>query len=989
MEIKLKSKSFILILSALFFSASAAFSQKTIKGVVKDASNNETLIGANILIPGTSSGTITDLDGAFTLDVASTDKSLEISYTGYATYVLNLTNESEYTILLSPGQIIEEVLVIGYGTIKKSDKTGAVTSVNSNELNTGRLSDPIEGLQGKAAGVTISKQGGDPNSGFSVNIRSASSFTSGTGPLFVVDGVPGVDPTTIAPSDIESYNVLKDASSTAIYGSRGANGVVIITTKSASKKEGDNLVIDYSSQVSIDNVARRYDLLTGDQIRDFAKKTGRTFIDNGANVDWQNEIYRTGLTQDHNLSFMNGTKNSSFRASLSHMNIEGVIKGSSKTRNIARLNYTQKAFGDIVTINTRLAGTIEKNDYINYGGGSSPTNVIYQALRRSPTDKTHNDNGTFYETDRSFQYFNPLAIINDIQNVRDAKRLLGNMSVDVNFHKNVKGWVNLAYTRDDDESLYFEPKSTASNQTSGFGRRSYNNKNNRLLESTLTYVNTFKEKHNFSLMGGYSWQIDQFNGFRVSARNATSDFIGANNLGTFLDLETDRPFGYKREDLLISFFSRAMYDYQGKYLASLSLRRDGSSKFGANNDWGWFPSASIGWNISEEPFMKNQKVLDMLKLRISYGLAGNQNIPSDAEKILFGPGGVAINPETGAEVINYVISGGTNPNPNLKWETNAETNLGIDFGLWNSKLSGSIEVYQRRTYDLVYGFQVPVPPNKQRTTIGNAGEIKNQGIELTAQYFAINKQNLKWKSLITFSTNKQETVSLGNEEFPLGEIPTLFVSGRGLVGGINNAQVIRPGLAVGTFVMPEFAGLSDDGKFLFLTAAGGVTRDVSKAERRVVGNAQPDFQLGWSNFFNLGNNVDISFSLRGIFGYDVLNVTRMVFSNPADLPTLNVLQDALTEFDKGLTSNPTLSSYYLEDASFVRLDNLSVGYNIPVKNKFIKNVRFYATGTNLLLFTGYKGIDPEISFGGSEFGRDQYDVYPRTRTITFGLNAKL
>ena len=989
MEIKLKSKSFILILAALFFSASAAFSQKTIKGVVKDASNNETLIGANILIPGTSSGTITDLDGAFTLDVASTDKSLEISYTGYATYVLNLTNESEYTILLSPGQIIEEVLVIGYGTIKKSDKTGAVTSVNSNELNTGRLSDPIEGLQGKAAGVTISKQGGDPNSGFSVNIRSASSFTSGTGPLFVVDGVPGVDPTTIAPSDIESYNVLKDASSTAIYGSRGANGVVIITTKSASKKEGDNLVIDYSSQVSIDNVARRYDLLTGDQIRDFAKKTGRTFIDNGANVDWQNEIYRTGLTQDHNLSFMNGTKNSSFRASLSHMNIEGVIKGSSKTRNIARLNYTQKAFGDIVTINTRLAGTIEKNDYINYGGGSSPTNVIYQALRRSPTDKTHNDNGTFYETDRSFQYFNPLAIINDIQNVRDAKRLLGNMSVDVNFHKNVKGWVNLAYTRDDDESLYFEPKSTASNQTSGFGRRSYNNKNNRLLESTLTYVNTFKEKHNFSLMGGYSWQIDQFNGFRVSARNATSDFIGANNLGTFLDLETDRPFGYKREDLLISFFSRAMYDYQGKYLASLSLRRDGSSKFGANNDWGWFPSASIGWNISEEPFMKNQKVLDMLKLRISYGLAGNQNIPSDAEKILFGPGGVAINPETGAEVINYVISGGTNPNPNLKWETNAETNLGIDFGLWNSKLSGSIEVYQRRTYDLVYGFQVPVPPNKQRTTIGNAGEIKNQGIELTAQYFAINKQNLKWKSLITFSTNKQETVSLGNEEFPLGEIPTLFVSGRGLVGGINNAQVIRPGLAVGTFVMPEFAGLSDDGKFLFLTAAGGVTRDVSKAERRVVGNAQPDFQLGWSNFFNLGNNVDISFSLRGIFGYDVLNVTRMVFSNPADLPTLNVLQDALTEFDKGLTSNPTLSSYYLEDASFVRLDNLSVGYNIPVKNKFIKNVRFYATGTNLLLFTGYKGIDPEISFGGSEFGRDQYDVYPRTRTITFGLNAKL
>ena len=981
---------FLLKILVFLFSGFVLQGQRTIQGVVRDASNSETLIGANILIPGTTNGTITDVDGAFSLEVDNSVKTLEISYTGYTTYLLNLTTANSYNdIVLNPGQVIEEVLVIGYGTIKKSDKTGAVTSVNANELNTGRLSDPIEGLQGKAAGVTISKQGGDPNSGFSVNIRSASSFSSGTGPLFVVDGVPGVDPTTIAPTDIESYNVLKDASSTAIYGSRGANGVIIITTKSGAKKEGDNLVIDYSSQISIDNVARRYDLLTGDQIRDFAKKTGRTFIDNGANVDWQDEIYRTGLTQDHNLSFMNSTKTSNFRASLSHMNIEGVIKGSSKTRNIARLNYSQKAFDDIVTINTRLAGTIEKNEYINYGGGSSPTNVIYQALRRSPTDKTHNDDGTFYETDRSFQYFNPLAIINDIQNNRDAKRLLANMSLDVNFHKNLKGWVNLAYTRDDDESLYFEPKSTASNQTSGYGRRSYNNRSNKLLESTLTYLNTFNEKHNFSLMGGYSWQTDQFDGFRVAGRNATSDYIGANNLGSFLDVDTERPFGYKREDLLIAFFSRALYDYKGKYLASLSVRREGSSKFGTNNDWGWFPSASFGWNIMEESFMGDNSTLDILKLRASYGLAGNQNIPTDAEKILFGPGGVAINPETGTEVINYVVSGGTNPNPNLKWETNAETNIGVDFGLWKSKLSGSIELYQRRTYDLVYGFQVPVPPNKQRTTIGNAGEIKNSGIELTAQYFAMNKENFKWKTLVTFSANKQKTISLGNDEFPLGEIPTLFVSGRGLVGGINNAQVIRPGLAVGTFVMPEYAGLSDDGKFLFYTAAGGVTRDVSKAERRVVGSAQPDFQLGWSNFFNLGRNIDLSMSWRGIFGYDVLNVTRMVFSNPADLPTLNVLQSALTEYDKGLTSNPTLSSYYLEDASFLRLDNLSVGYNMPIKNKFLKNIRFHATGTNLLLITGYSGIDPEISFGGTEFGRDQYDVYPRTRTITFGLSAKL
>lgn len=962
--------------------------QRVIKGVVVDAINNEPLIGANILIPGTSVGTITDIDGNFDLNIGNNVTELQFSYAGYTTQNLVLGAENEYRVLLSPGKLLEEVVVIGYGVIKKSDKTGAVTSVGAEELNTGRLSDPIEALQGKAAGVTVSKQGGDPNAGFSVNIRGAASFTSGTGPLFVVDGVPGVDPTTIAPTDIESYNVLKDAASTSIYGARGANGVILITTKTAAQKEGDNLVIDYSSQLSIDNVARRYDMLSGDQIRDFAARTGRVFIDGGANTDWQDEIYRTGLTQDHNLSFMNGTKTSNFRASLSHMNIEGVIRGSSKTRSIARLNYSQKAFDDFMTINTRLATTIENNEYVNYGGGISPTNVIYQALRRSPTDPVRNDDGTIFETDRSFQYFNPVAIIEDIQNNRDAKRILGNVSVDLNLHKKLKGFVNAAYMRDDDESLYFEPRSTASNQTNGFGRRSYNNRTSQVFESTLTYVEKFSDVQNFSLMGGYSYQIDGFNGFSAAGRNATSDYIGANNLAIFLDHESDRPSGYKNERLLISMFSRAMYDYKGKYLASLSLRRDGSSVFGTNNRWGWFPSASLGWNILEESFFQNQSLFDQLKLRVSYGLAGNQNIPADREKVLFGPSGRAINPETGEEVINYIVAGGTNPNPNLRWETNAETNIGIDFGLWNSKLSGSVELYQRRTYDLVYDFQVPVPPNKQQRTTGNAGEIENTGIEATLQYFAVNKTNLKWKTLLVFSSNRQTTVSLGSEEFPLGEIPTLFVSGRGLVGGINNAQVIRPGLAVGTFVMPEFAGLSEDGKFLFYTAAGGVTRDVSRAERRVVGSAQPKFQLGWSNFINIGKHVDVSASFRSIIGYQVLNVTRMVFSNPADLPTLNVLQEGLEEFENGLTSNPTLSSYYLEDASFLRLDNLSIGYNLDVRHKYLKNIRFYLTGTNLLLITGYSGIDPEISFGGSEFGRDQYDVYPRTRTITLGFNAK-
>jgi iron complex outermembrane receptor protein len=990
MKVTLKTKSFLLI-NAFFLLSFFSYGQRIISGTVTDAANGETLIGANILIPGTTTGTITDIDGSFTLEISNDTKVVEVSYTGYNNFTLPITSESFYKIGLSAGKILEEVLVIGYGTIKKSDKTGAVTSVTAAELNTGRLSDPIEGLQGKAAGVTISKQGGDPNGGFSVNIRGAASFTSGTGPLFVVDGVPGVDPTTISPNDIESYNVLKDASSTSIYGSRGANGVIIITTKKgkAGQKDGDVFGIEYSSQLSIDNVARRYDLLNGDQIRDFANRTGATFTDNGANTDWQDVIFRTGLTQDHNISFTNSSSKSAFRASFSHLGIEGVIKGSAKTRNIGRLNYTQKAFDDVLTINARLSGTIEHNDYVNYGGGASPTNVIYQALRRSPTDRVRNEDGSIFESDRSFQYFNPEAIIQDIQNERDAKRLLGNLSFDVNLHKNLKGWASFAYTRDDDESFYFEPSFTASNQTKGYGRRAYNNKAGKLFEGTLTYLNNWKDDHNFSIMGGYSYLKEEFGGFSAQGQNAASDYIQSYNLGTLLTLDGSSIGGYRRDDILISFFTRALYDFNNKYYFSASLRRDGSSKFGPNSSWGWFPSASVGWNLHEESFLKNSDIFDQLKLRLSYGLSGNQNIPSDAEKTLFAPGGRAINPENGEEVLSFIVSGGTNPNPDLKWEENSEINLGVDYGFFNNRLSGSIELYQRTTSDLVYAFQVPVPPNKQRTTIGNAGVIQNKGIEVTAQYFVLNADALKWKTLVTFSSNSQVTKSLGNDQFKLGEIPTLFVSGRGLVGGINNAQVIRPGLAVGTFVMPEYAGITDDGKFLFATAAGGITRDVDKAERRVVGSAQPKFQFGWSNFFNIGKNFDLSLSIRSIIGYKLLNVTRMIFSNPSDLPTLNVLQEGLEEYDRGLNTSPVLNSYYLEDASFLRVDNLSVGYNFDLKGKYLKNVRVFATGTNLFLLTGYSGIDPEIAFGGNEFGRDQYDVYPRTRTITIGVNAKL
>ncbi len=979
-----------LLVFGFFLFAGSVWSQTVITGSVVDDRTNEPLIYANIEVVGTDAGGFTDLDGTFSLEVPEGATQIMVTYAGYADQTIDLDGQTNFEIRMSSGKILDDVIVIGYSTQKKSDKTGAVSHVNAEELNQGRLSDPIQALQGKAAGVNISKKGGDPNAGFAINIRGAASFTAGNQPLFVVDGVQNVDPTTINPDDIESYNVLKDASSTAIFGSRGANGVVIITTKGSkfANQTATTSTVEYGGFISVDEVANRLDFLDGDQVREFADRTGRTFIDNGANTDWQDEIYRTGISHNHTIAFSGNSPRGGYRASVSANELEGVLEGSGRSRYIGRLNLTQKSLKGRLTLSARISGTIEENDFVTYGGGIDPKNVIYQAFRRSPTDPVYDENGEFFETDRSFQYFNPVAIINDIQNERLAKRLLGNFRADLEVIDGLVASVNLGYIRNDDESFYFEPSFTPSNQTDGFGRRSYNNFQQTLIETTLSYTKNLKGGHFLNVLGGHSYQKELYDGFSAQGKDAASDFVTSNNLSTLQLLEPGSISSYAGENLLASLFGSVIYDFEKKYFAKVTVRRDGSSKFGENNEWGFFPSASLGWDIAKEDFFNSDGPLSRLKLRASFGISGNQNIPSNIDAILRTNSGTKPNPETGEPVVVFTREGDLNNNPDLKWEENKEWNFGVDFGFFNDRISGSVEYYRKQTNDLIFRYEVPKPPNRGRFQYGNAGVIENNGVEVNLQSFVVTNEKLNWKTILTFSANQQKVKSLSNDQFTLDEQFVLFVSGRGLVGGDNFTQVIRPGLELGTFYLPEYAGLSDDGKFLFFTAAGGVTRDVTQAERRVVGSAQPDFILGWSNFFNIGKNFDASIAIRGVFGHDIMNSTRLVFSNPSELPTLNTLEEALDEFDRGLTSGPTLSDYYLEDASFVKLDNVAIGYTFNnLKSEYIKKLRIYLSGTNLLVITEYSGLDPEVSFGGTEFGLDQYDVYPKTRSFTFGLNA--
>jgi len=970
----------------LSFGLIANAQKLNIAGVVKDAQTGDPIIGANILEKGTNNGTITNFDGEFTLTVAA-NATLVVKYVGYTAIEMAVGNKTNLVIQLKEDAIaLGEVVAIGYGVQKKTDKTGAVANVKAEDLGKGVLTDAIQGLQGKAAGVLITKKGGDPNGGFSVKIRGASGFEAGTQPLYVIDGVPGADPTTVAPEDIESYNILKDAASTAIYGSRGSNGVIIITTKKGDK---DNGQIQFSTTLSVEQVANKLNFLTADQIRKYVTDKGLTagFIDGGSSTDWQNEIFRTGYSQNYNLSASGGNAKSNYHASLSRSEWMGVMKGTSKERTIGRINLLHKGLNEKLTLSGSIAGTFETNDYESYDGFGK-ADIIYHAYSRNPTDPVYKADGTtFYQSEREFNYSNPLAVISEIQNTRDAKRFYANLRADLELAKGLVLSANTGYTRNDNENFYFQPRESWITTTKGLGSRSYGNSFNKLFEGTLNYTKEFSE-NTINLLAGYSYQENGYDGFSANGRDAYTDYSQSNRLQGLLDVKAGDISSYKGDSRLIGFFGRAQYNFASKYYASASLRRDGSSRFGDNNKWGLFPTVALGWNIDRESFMEPVDWVDQLKLRGSFGVSGNQEIGDYRSRIMYYSSGTGISVETGESVITF--SPAWNPNPDLKWEETSETNIGIDFAILNSRINGSLEVYYKRTNDLLGSYSVPVPPNLASRTFANSGSMENKGIELNLQYTAIDTKNLKWKTNLTASHNKQQMLDLGEYAPQDGVRKEGWLSGRGLIGDQNWVTGVIVGQPLGAFYLPVYVTMND-GRFIYKSSTGGYTDELALAKREIVGKASPDLEIGWSNSMTIYKNWTLDFSFRSMIGNDVFNATRMFFDNPTNLPSLNALPDALMWADKGRKDGPKISSYYVEDGSFVRLDYLTLGYNLNTSkyNKWIKNARISLTVNNLFIITGYTGVDPETYVDGMAFGIDQYNVYPKTRSISLGINLTL
>ncbi|MBN2746956.1 MAG: SusC/RagA family TonB-linked outer membrane protein [Bacteroidales bacterium] len=973
----------------------------SVSGTIKDANDKSPMIGVNVVQKGTQNGTVSDLNGKFSLSVPQ-GAVIVFTYVGYKPLEKAVSAESMNVTMEVLDELLDEVIVIGYGTQKKSDKTGAVANIKAEEMNGGVLTDPIQAIQGKAAGVSITKKGGDPNEGFSIKIRGSSGFDSNTQPLFVVDGVSGVDPTLISPDDIESYNILKDAASTAIYGSRGANGVVIITTKSSKNKQsGSDFVINnvnVNSQVSLSKVAATLDVLTADQMRDYAQQLlaekqqtdpnatmEDVFNDGGGSTNWQDEIYRTGVSSQNNISLSGGNQTSSFYASITHSDWEGVMKGTSKERTNAMINISHSAFKNKLRISGGMAGSFENNDYENYSGWGL-TDVIYQALSRNPTDPVYNADGTYYKANREFNYENPLAVINEITNERTAKNFLGNMRTELDITKCLTTALNIGYIRDDRQSNYFRPANLFASADNGYGRKEYSNTTQKLLEFTINYKKSFNEAHNLDFIGGYSYQEMVYNGFYAQGGDAQSDWAGPDNLAVLNEVNWGDIGSWRGKWNLIGFFGRASYNYKNKYYASASIRRDGSSKFGVNNKWGWFPTAAIGWNIHSESFMQNVNWLNQLKLRLSYGVAGNQEIGEYRSIVVWQPSGKATNPETGQEVITF--SPAWNANPDLKWEETSEFNAGIDFAFLESKISGSFEYYYKRTTDLLGEYSVPVPPNLASRTFANSGSLQNQGVELFIQYFAIDNTNFKWKTTLNASHNKSKILYLGDYFNSVDGVRREgFISGRGMVGEEFYVTGIMQGQEIGMFYLPEYVTIKD-GKFIYKSKSGGYTSQLSEAKRIMVGSAAPDLEIGWSNTFTLFTNWTIDFAFRSMIGNKVYNATEMFFDNPGNLPSLNATPRALDWDEEGREGSASIADFYVEDASFLRLDFFSVAYNFNTsKQEWLQRFTLFAAANNILTITGYSGIDPETTMNGLAFGIDQYNVYPKTRSVTFGLKA--
>ena len=976
----------------------------TVSGRVTDE-KGVPLAGVTVQVKGAPGGVSTDATGTFRMPGVSEDAVLVISSVGYQPQEVRLGGRDALTVVLhSESQSLGDMVVIGYGSASRKSLSSAITTVKVEDLNKGAITDVGQLLQGKAPGLNITASG-DPNKPAAVILRGASTINSPGGPFYVIDGVPGADISTIAPDDIATIDILKDAAATAIYGNRAANGLIMITTKRGRKGQ---TVVTYNGYVGTEQVSNRVQVMNAPELRAFVTKNNLGFSSNddkGANTDWQKAIERsTAVSNNQNISFSGGGDHNTYSATVNYVNKEGIIRNTDLTRIIGRLNIDQYAFNDRLKFSLNVVNSYSIGDEVPYLGV-----VLLQAAHYLPISPVKNPDGSYFEDKATGGYYNPVAMLNNstmndknnnlIGSLNTQVRLPWGLSYDVDLsyqnYSNLHGEYYDSYFTTNYNNMYNNPDPGPTGRTqqsfglNGQAYRSSYTSNSKLLETFFTWDRSFGG-HTVKAILGYSWQDNINNdGFQATTFNFPVDNISYNNFALSAPYANPNlpkisfgPDGLYQETKLIADFLRVNYSYQDKYLFQGSVRRDGSSVFGANHQFGYFPSFSAGWRISQEGFMRHQTIFNDLKLRGSYGVVGNA----------FGFN--AYTAQTFSGLLGTFYSGGSQvnaygptqaANPNLKWEQTAVADIGIDFALLHNRLSGAVDVYNKNTTGMIFPYTVNQFLVPTGSIVANGGGMNNKGIELMLTAMPVSHTEFSWTTTVNLSHNINKITSLNNPLFAgVDSIPEADPEGGGESG--VKLQVLKAGRPLGQYFTLQYAGKAADGTTLFIDHTGKPDSNyVIGTDYHYLGNAQPKLIYGWSNTLRY-KSWSLNVFFRGVLGDRLFNATRADLFRPATAGTVNILKDAGSE----LPSDPNVfrySSRFIESGSYLRLDNATLAYTIRPLTSYVRTIRAYATVNNLFTVTGYKGIDPEINQGGVAPGVDYNNFYPKTRTVLVGVNV--
>ncbi|MGX5689751.1 SusC/RagA family TonB-linked outer membrane protein [Arcticibacter tournemirensis] len=976
----MKRKQLLLLVLGIFCYLNVYPQSVPLQGKVTD-SDNLPVPGATVKIKNSSNGVATSVDGTFQLTYEG-KAVLVVTAVGMTTSEVNLNGQKTVSVKLSySSQGLNEVVVVGYGTQRRGEVTSAIATVKSESFTKGAVRDAAQLVQGKVAGLRITTPSSDPTGSTQINLRGLNSLNGTSEPLILIDGIPGTL-NTVAPEDIEAIDVLKDGSAASIYGTRATGGVILITTRQ-NRSESRNS-IEYSAYANVQSIVKKPEMLTADDYRRLIAE-GVNYTDLGGNTNWLDEILQKPFSQNHNLTFFGGNSTTNYTGSINYRNWEGIFLKTGQERLTVRAGLNHSMFNDKLKTNLQI---ITRTTSSKQGGADGY--AYRQAIIRNPTDNIYTADGRWQERD-AYNYDNPLGRINEANNDNTFRETRMNGSLDYRPIKDLSLKMLVSRVQNNNLNGYsttFQHVNTTKNNLNGTaGRSTYSNKEN-LLELTANYTKSINH-HNFTLLGGYSWQDAVYEAFDVYNFDFPTDAYSWNQIeaGTALQRGLSTMNSEKSKWQLAGFFGRLTYNWNEKYLFMASIRREGSSKFGVDDQWGTFPGASVGWRISKESFMKNVPAITDLKLRGGYGetgtIASNPYASQSSYAFDFAEGAYI----GGKWVQGFVPT--RNFNPYLRWEKKKEYNAGLDFGLLKNRITGSFDIYSRKVEDLLYNFRVPVPPFIYETMYINAGTMKNSGFEALINVRPVETKTITWNTSITYSTNKNMLENLSNDQFNV--TAEFFDAGYTGEPIQQSTHRVKAGGAIGQFFVLKSVGVDENGKWLVESKDGSTIpiAESSADDRQYYGNGIPKHLAGWNNRFKI-KSFDLEINVRGAFGHDVLNMQRMYYENPAneDYNALKTAYDPV--YGRQLNNDLVYVSHYIEKADYMKIDNITLGYTLPAKLKGVKNARIYVSGLNLFTITNYKGLDPEAVSYNNEFtfapGIENRDAYPTTRTFTAGIN---